>query len=107
MDISHRFTQSAGWAASTAINAAGEPTYASTSTIACRFEDGPSRAREGSQGTEATSGALLWTASAVKAGDRIWPPGANTANAREAREALAVSAVPDLDGNLTFYEVQL
>lgn len=107
MDISDLLKQSVGWAPKSGLNAAGEATYGTVQTLAARVEDRPTRIRQSASGTEAQSSSEVWVTTQVGLGDRLWLPGANTANAREAREVLEVVAEPDLDGVVSFWKVSL
>lgn len=103
MIIAHRMIHTATHAAKSGVGSDGEPTWAASSSLACRIE--PALANPDGTESKYTHRIIVQT-SGIGIDDRIWLPGDSATDAL-ARAVRDVREVPALDGATTVWEVML
>ncbi|RKG95572.1 hypothetical protein D7V97_36990 [Corallococcus sp. CA053C] len=104
MLMGHRLRQRFGLARLLGVNNRGEEDFAEPTVHACRFE-GSTKRLVTSDGTDATSEAVLFTTVEVKPGDALWLPGATPGDLDTRRRPLRITPCFDIRGGLDHYEV--
>lgn len=87
-------------------NSHGDPTFGAQVSVAARVEPVQRRVRTPS-GQEVIADIRILTATKIKYNDRIWVPGASTANATQSRVPISVQQSSTKAGAFTLYEVLL
>jgi hypothetical protein len=98
--------QTAYKAAVTSTDRYGKPSYEAPVAVKVRVERLDRMVRN-ALGEDVPSSHKVWCLTALSITDRIWLPGANQADATQAKHPIAVSSVSDKVGARTLYEVTL
>lgn len=101
MNVDHRMREVVTVAPFTGRDASGDPTYGAQTTMSAWIvrETTTVRLDDGSE-VESVTKVLTPASSVIGKADRVWLPGANTANANEARTAITIGPVRSLDGDV-------
>lgn len=103
MNIAAKLNQSVTYALRSGVGNAGDPTYGSQSTISARVE-ARQKILPQPDGTERQSTHVIYTATQIPLGARVWLPGASTGNNNHARTVLTANEDPSLGANQTLYQ---
>lgn len=95
--------QTIGVAARSTVNAYGEASYGSASSVSARVEE-ERRRLETRDGTFVETSHRIYTETAITHESRIWLPGDSTADATLAREVLEVHPIVGELGTVDHYE---
>jgi hypothetical protein len=106
MSIASWMNQSIYVAAVTGIDQFGKPLYGPAVLRKVRVELG-NRMVTRSTGEESVSRARFWCETPIGLTDRVWLPGASTADAESSSLPIDVSSVTDKNGGRTLYKVAL
>jgi hypothetical protein len=104
MLMGHRLNQRFGLARLLGVNDRGQEDFAAPTVHACRYE-GSTKRLVTSDGTDATSEAVLFTIVEVRPGDALWLPGAAPGDLDTRRRPLRITPCFDIRGALDHYEV--
>ncbi|RKH64118.1 hypothetical protein [Corallococcus aberystwythensis] len=104
MLLGHRLKQRFGLARLLGVNDRGQEDFSAPKRHACRFE-GSTKRLVTTDGTDATSEAVLFTIVEVGPGDAVWLPGATPGDLNTRRRPLRVTPCFDIRGTLDHYEV--
>lgn len=106
MSIASWLRQTAYKASVTGTDVYGKPSYGTPIAVPVRVEL-ESRMLRTAQGEQVQSSHKLWSLTGIALTDRVWLPGASTADPNAAKLPLAVNAVGDKRGGRTLFEVWL
>lgn len=81
-----------------------KPTYGAQVTAAARVENKQTMVRD-AEGQEVLSSTTLATLTSIGSQDRVWFPGADTADNNQARTPLSVVSATELLGGQTLFQV--
>ncbi|GEL75206.1 hypothetical protein [Myxococcus virescens] len=110
MDIRHLLTQVVTVAPYVAANDFGEPGYGPQRQVQARVEKVLGIAQEGATGSEARASAVLVVAERIGPQDRVWLPGSNVADPRQAQVPGpdgVTEGIPLAGTGAAFYEIRL
>jgi hypothetical protein len=97
--------QSFGLAAYSSTDARGRETFGTPAQYACRYQP-LAKLLTSTDGQRVLSTGVIYTERAVSVLDRVWPPGANTANLALSRKPISVATHYDLEsGQVDHFEV--
>ena len=88
------------------VDSRGQPVLGSQRTVKARIE-GERKILKRTNGQEAQTTHMLITADVIALTDRVWLPGASTADVTKAKVPVAVTTKYTKAGNVTMYEVSL
>lgn len=106
MNLSHWFVDTVTIARSTGVGSAGDPSFAAQTTIKARVEYGGTIVASQS-GEEIRSDVSIASHEEIKNTDRIWLPGANTADTGESRRPIQVKRAKLPGDALELFEAYL
>lgn len=104
MLLGHRLNQRFWLARLLSTNARGEEDHAPPTSHACRYE-GSTKRLVTSDGSDATSEALLFVTVMVRPGDLLWLPGDTPGDLNTQRRPLRITPCPNIRGKVDHYEV--
>lgn len=106
MNLAGRFLDTVTVQSQTSSNNYGDPNFGSQRTIKGRVMT-ELRKEMTASGTTVRTVSMFVTDQAIAQGDRLWLPGADTTDAKQARRLGLVKSAKTLDGATTHYEVDL
>ncbi|NNC17665.1 hypothetical protein HJC22_18260 [Corallococcus exiguus] len=104
MLLGHRLKHRFGLARLLGVNDRGQEDFDTPKRHACRFE-GSTKRLVTTDGTDATSEAVLFTKVEVGPGDAVWLPGTTPGDLDTRRRPLRITPCFDIRGALDHYEV--
>ncbi|RKG99205.1 hypothetical protein [Corallococcus carmarthensis] len=104
MLLGHRLKQRFGLARLLGVNDRGQEDFSAPTVHACRYE-GSTKRLVTSDGTDATSEAMLFTKVKVEPGDALWLPGDTPGDLNTRRRPLRITPCTDIRGGTDHYEV--
>lgn len=106
MNLSAWFRDTVSVASVTGKSAYGDPTYGAPRTVAARLESARRLVRSG-RGDDLVSNHRLFTTTPIVLSDRVWLPGASTADANASVKPITVESTHDKSGGFSIYMVTL
>lgn len=106
MNVDHLLTKTITIAAFTGRDANGDPTYAAQTTTSARVNKETQTIRT-EDGLDVESSTVLYTPIALGKNDRVWLPGADTANVGAALTVIRCGPIDDLHGSTVMHRSHL